>query len=141
MDVSDSAAFARRLYETFNRGDLDGAAAMATEDVTVGLVPGPVFHGREGFLAFMGTYRRAFPDLAIHVENQVATADQVVNECSWTGTHTGPLLSPEGEIPATGRRVENGRFCEVWQMRDGRLASLRNYGDPTSWMGELGLLG
>jgi steroid delta-isomerase-like uncharacterized protein len=138
----DNLALARKLYERFNSGDLDGARALelTTEDALVELVPfAMTFHGREGFRQFMGGFKQAFPDLTVTVTNQVASEDQVVSECTWTGTHSGPLGTPTGEIPATGRSVRNGRFCEVWGVRDGKMSSLRNYQDPGSWLRELGL--
>jgi hypothetical protein len=70
----------------------------------------------------------------------VVTEDQVVNECRWRGTHTGPLQSPAGEIPPTGKTVEDAVFCEVWGIKDGQLATLRNYQDVSSWLRQLGLV-
>ena len=88
----------------------------------------------------MTGFERAFPDLNITVDNQVATDDMVVNECSWTGTHTGPLASPAGDIPPTGKKVSGARFCEVWKIKDGKLKSLTNYQDMATWLRQLGLV-
>jgi steroid delta-isomerase-like uncharacterized protein len=141
MSAQDNAALAREVYATFNRKDYDRCLARATEDVEVVLTPfGQTFTGHAGFRDFMTGFTRAFPDIEITVTNQVATEDQVVNECRWRGTHTGPLMSPQGEIPATGKRVEEARICEVWGIRDGKLASLRNYQDVSTWLRQLGLV-
>jgi hypothetical protein len=40
------------------------------------------------------------------VTNQVASEDQVVSEFTLPGTHDGPLQTPTGEIPPTGRAIE-----------------------------------
>jgi steroid delta-isomerase-like uncharacterized protein len=138
----DNTALARQLYEAFNRGDLERAAGMATDDIEVDLVAfGMVTRGREAFRdQFMGGFKRAFPDLVVTVVNQVATADQVVSECTWRGTHTGPLMSPGGALPPTGKAVAGGRFCEVWRIRDGQVAKLVNYQDAATWMRQLGLV-
>ncbi len=46
MPAQDNAALAGELYERFNRGVLDQAAALATDDVEVVLIPfGQTFHG------------------------------------------------------------------------------------------------
>jgi steroid delta-isomerase-like uncharacterized protein len=132
---------ARQLYEAFNRHDFESALALATEDVEVVLVPfGQTFRGQAGFRQFMEGFKNAFPDLIVTVINQVATEDQVVSECTWNGTHTGPLMSPTGEIPATGKKVEEGQFCEVWGIKGGKVASLRNYQDVSNWLRQLGLV-
>src|SRR5439155_25479150 len=113
----------------------------ANEDVEVVLIPfGQTFHGREGFRQFMAGFKQAFPDLAVTVTNQVASEDQVVNEFRWRGTHTGPLMSPQGEIPPTGKPVEGAVVCEVLGIRNGKVASLRNYQDVSTWLRQLGLV-
>lgn len=141
MSVSDNAALAQSIYENFNKGDFDGSLAAATEDIEVVLIPfGLTFNGHAGFRDFMGGFKTAFPDLTITLLSQVVTEDRVVNECSWTGTHTGPLASPTGEIPPTGKRVAGAVFCEVWEIRDGKVAVLRNYQDVSTWLRQLGLV-
>lgn len=140
MSAQDNAALARELYARFNRHDIEGALTLATEDVEVTIVPfGQTYRGRQGFNDFMAGFATAFPDIALSVINQVAAEDQVVNEFTWTGTHTGPLMTPAGAVPPTGRRVES-QVCEVWGIKDGKLASLRNYLDAAGLMRQLGLL-
>lgn len=141
MSAQDNKKMAQQLYEAFNKQDFDSCLAMATDDVEVVLIPfDQTFHGHAGFKEFMGGFKNAFPDLKVTLTNQVTTDDQVVNECSWTGTHTGPLMSPAGEIPPTGKKVEGAQFCEVWGIKNDKLASLHNYQDVSSWLRQLGLV-
>lgn len=141
MSAQDNAALARKLYDAFNNQNLDACLALATEDIEVVLVPfGQTFNGKAGFREFMTGFAQAFPDLTITVTNQIATEDQVVSECNWRGTNTGPLMSPQGEIPATGKTVEGAAFCEVWGIKNGQVASLRNYQDVATWLRQLGLV-
>lgn len=141
MTNMDNAALARRLYDAFNGGDLASAAAMASEDIQVDLVPmGHVFRGRVEFKeGFMGGFKRAFPDIHLKVINQVSSGDYVVNECTWSGRHTGPLAGPNGDIEPTGKSVVDARLCEVWRFDSGRLSRLTNYQDVGTWMRQLGL--
>ncbi len=142
MAALDNAAVARELYELFNQGQLDRAVNLASDDVEVELVPfGQTFQGRDGFMAFMKGFKDAFPDLQVTVTNQVASEDQVVSECTWTGTHSGTLATPTGGVPPTGKTVTDGRFCEVWRLRDGKVMRLVNYQDAASWLRQLGLVG
>lgn len=141
MSAQSNAEMARNLYAAFNRGDLEGALEAAADDVVVLLTPfGQTFRGKAGFKDFMGGFKQAFPDLKITVTNQVASESHVVCECSWTGTHTGPLVSPAGEIPPTGKPVAGALFCEVWEIRDGKLVHLTNYQDVSSWLRQLGIV-
>jgi steroid delta-isomerase-like uncharacterized protein len=91
-------------------------------------------------MSFMKSFKDAFPDIHITVTNQVASDDQVVNECTWSGTHSGPLASPDGEIPPTGKQVSGAQFCEVWRITDGKIARLVNYQDVATWLRQLGLM-
>ena len=141
MAAADNAKLARDVYDLFNRLEFDAILDGATEDVEVELVSfGMTFEGREGLLRFMKGFKDPFPDLEVTVVHQVATEDAVVNECTWHGTHTGPLQRPNGEIPPTGKRVSGARFCEVWNLRDGKLARLVNYQDVSIWLRQLGLV-
>jgi len=139
MTATDNAALARRVYELFSLGKYDDAAEHAADDVEVILYPfGQTFHGKDGFRQFMSGFTTAFPDITITVTNQVADEGQVATEFTAIGTHTGVLATPAGGVPPTGRTVEF-TVCEVWTIRDGHLASLRNYQDAGSIMRQLGL--
>ena len=140
MSANENAALARRIYQLFSDDKLDDALELVTEDVEAVLVPfGQTFHGRDGFTGFMQGFKGAFPDILISVTNQVATDDQVVSEFTARGTHTGPLQTPAGAIPPTGRTVDF-IVCEVMRVKHGRIASLHNYQDATSIMRQLGLI-
>ena len=140
MIAQDNATLARRIYELFGNDDFDGVLALSRDDVEVVFVPaGQTFRGHEGFTQFMQGFKRAFPDITLTVTNQVATEEYVVNEFMVEGTHTGPLLTPAGEIPPTGKRAE-WAVCEVCQMKDGKLASIHNYQDLATMLRQLGLV-
>ena len=40
------------------------------------------------------------------IECSIASGSTVVQELTWQGTHTGPLLGPGGTLPATGKRIQ-----------------------------------
>jgi steroid delta-isomerase-like uncharacterized protein len=140
MSTQNNADLARTIYRLFNEGKLDQVVELANEDVELILIPfGQTFHGREGFMNFLQGFHSAFPDITITVTNQVAAGDQVVTEFTARGTHTRPLQTPAGEVPPTGRVVDL-TVCEVWQVKNDRLAALRNYQDMASMIRQLGLI-
>jgi len=140
MSAQSNAALARQIYDQFSKGDFESVLSNAAEDMEVELVPfGQTFSGHQGFRDFMGVFKQAFPDIVVTIDNQVATDTHVVNECTWNGIHKGILMTPTGEIPATGGKVEGARFCEVWEIRNGKLVSIHNYQDPATWLRQLGL--
>jgi steroid delta-isomerase-like uncharacterized protein len=140
VPIETNRKLARELYDLFNQGRLEEAARLATDDVIVDVVPfGMTFEGPEGLSNFMGGFKTAFPDLTITVTHQVASEDGVVSECTWAGTHTGELMTPSGPIPPTGKSVSGARFCEVWDVEDGKLSKLVNYQDVATWLRQLDL--
>lgn len=138
--AQDNATKVRQMYELFSAGQLDEVLPLVSPDAEVTLVPfGQTFRGRDGFANFMKGFKGAFPDLQIRLTNQVSTDEYVVCEFTAQGTQTGPLLSPAGEIPPTGRTV-NFTVCEVYRFENGKVVSLHNYQDAASLMRQLGLL-
>ena len=140
MSAHDNKEFARKLYQLFSEDRIDEALEMAADDVEVVLYPfGQTFHGREGFREFMMGFKGAFPDITIsEIAHQVASEDDVVTEFTARGTHTGPMATPAGELPPTGRPV-TFTVCEVWRVENGKLASLHNAQDAASIMRQLGV--
>jgi steroid delta-isomerase-like uncharacterized protein len=140
MSAQTNSELARRIYHLFNESRFDEALALATEDVEVVLIPfGQTYHGREGFREVMQCLKRTFSDLQIsEIMHQVATDNEVVSEFKASGIHSGPLISVTGQVPPTGRSVEF-TVCEVWQVRDGKVALLRIYQDIAGILRQLGL--
>ncbi|HLJ65874.1 MAG TPA: ester cyclase [Chloroflexota bacterium] len=141
MTAQDNAELTRRAYQLFEQHRFDEVLASVADDVEVVpyYAPGLVFRGKDGFRDFMASHKNALPDIRVRIDHQVATDDAVVNECTATGTHTGPLVSPAGEIPPTGRSVTL-HFCEIWTIRDGKVIGLHNYQDSGDLMRQLGLV-
>lgn len=140
MSNLSNLELAREIYARFSRNDFDGVLELTCDDWEGVLNhAGMTFQGKEGFSQFMQGFKGAFPDLIIQVQNQVTHGNQIVTELTARGTHTGPLMTPAGTIPPTGKTVDF-TVCEVWEVRDGKIAKLRNYQDSGAIMRQLGLL-
>lgn len=140
MSAQGNAKLAQEIYNLFSNNQFDAILPHATEDVEVFFAPtNQTMQGHEGFRQFMMGFKTAFPNIKITIKNQVVTEDSVVTEFIATGAHTGPLMTPQGEIPPTGRTAE-WPVCEVWRVRNGKLASLSNYQDFGSVLRQLGLM-
>ena len=80
-----------------------------------------------------------FPESSTELTNAFGTENQVVLEFTGWGTNTGPLHMPTGDLPPTGHSVER-RFCNVYQIRNGKIVSLHSYYDLMTMMQQLGLV-
>src|SRR5690348_5789186 len=97
---------AARFVEAFNAHDEEAIRAVNGENV-VFEAPGDVrLEGREPTTQYAMEWLNAFPDARLIVHNEIVAGDWVVQEFTFEGTHTAPMQSPMGEIPATNRALK-----------------------------------
>ncbi|MEX2571197.1 MAG: ester cyclase family protein [Gemmatimonadota bacterium] len=136
----DGTANARAMYEALDAREFERASARVADDVLVlNIATGDVYRGRTGFLEFARGWATALPDVRFQLLKIGSTGDRVVAEYEMEGTHTGPLVTPRGHIPQTGMEVHL-RFCDVHEVRDGRVTHIRSYFDSSTFLRQLGLI-
>ena len=97
--------------------------------------------GSDEVLAYAKNWKTIFSDMVGTCENRHDAGDVLVEECSWTGTNTGNIATPDGNtIPPTGKSV-NLRNVLIWEYQDGKVKSVKNYLDMMTMMSQLGLAG
>jgi steroid delta-isomerase-like uncharacterized protein len=144
--TDDSIALVATLYDAFNARDLERSASAVSDDCVIVNVPlGATLRGPDGIRAFQGGWVTAFSDARVEVRSMTVGVDEhdeqttrVIVEHVGRGTHDGPLATPAGDIPATGRLVEVP-FCEVFELRDGKITSSRTYFDVAMMLRQLGI--
>jgi steroid delta-isomerase-like uncharacterized protein len=107
----------RRFFEESWQGNL-GVVDDLTDRDYVGhdsANPEPV-RGPEGVKSFISTYRAAFPDLRVTVENQLAQDDLVATRWTSRGTQKGELMG----IEPTGKAVTVSGVT-ISRLADGKL--------------------
>ncbi|MGD0659796.1 MAG: ester cyclase [Syntrophorhabdales bacterium] len=125
MSTEQNKATLRRTYEeVLNKGNFAVLnECMAPNYVAHG--PGGLeLKGPEAFGQYIATFRTAFPDLRVTVENMVAEGDYVAHRFSFIGMHRGDF----GGIAPTGKRVTvtcnvvsrftAGKEVEAWEEFD-----------------------
>ncbi|TAK73750.1 MAG: hypothetical protein EPO16_12040, partial [Dehalococcoidia bacterium] len=88
---------------------------------------------------FVRTFSTAFPDAKIEFHDFMEAGNKAAAELTYSGTHTGPLSSPQGDIPATGKRVSLPGSAFVTIQGD-RVTRFRGYYDQMAMMAQLGLM-
>lgn len=127
----------KEALATFDREGADPFVEYFAADAEV-MTPFGTFQGRDQLRAFFGGMMSAFSES--HHDVSLDTAGEVVVvEGIWSGRHTGPLVTPQGEVPATGREAKSP-FAGVVRVRDGQIVSLHNYYDALGFMAQLGLM-
>jgi steroid delta-isomerase-like uncharacterized protein len=98
----NNRAIVRRFVEESWKGNFEVVDELADRDY-VGHDPAnpePV-RGPEGVKKFISTYRAAFPDAQVTVEEQLANGDLVATRWTSSGTRHGKLMG----VDPTGKRV------------------------------------
>ena len=130
----------RRGLEAGDRGDLDTVMAMADPEVELidPTLPAPA-RGKAEVRAALEQIRRAFPDERVTVRHVIEGDGWIAAEVTFTGTNLGPLRGPQGEAPATGKRVTI-EACHVMQTAGDKILRYRIYLDTMSVLAQLGLV-
>ena len=97
-----------------------------------------VIRGIADYLAASKEWAGAFPDSKATFGDAHASGDTAVLEVTWRGTHTGPLQTPAGAVPATHKTIEI-RACLVVTVADGRVRTARHYFDMVTMLTQLGI--
>jgi len=135
MSTEENKAITRRLNEeVWNKGRLEVIDELIAADFVTTVIGAPEqIRGPQGFREFVGMYRKAFPDLRITIDEQIAEGETVVTRWTATGTHEGELMG----LPATGKqattagvninRISGGKLVDGWGLFD-QLGLLQQLG-------------
>jgi steroid delta-isomerase-like uncharacterized protein len=130
---------ADRHVNAFNDKNLEEFVDNESPDIEFVIPGGITLRGRDQVREYMKLFWSAFPDIKVAATYQVIAGDTVVTEQTYSGTHTGTLRTPNGDVPATGKRVQ-GRQAAVQRVKDGKVWSEHLYFDQMEFLGALGLV-
>jgi predicted ester cyclase len=136
--MSNPIEIVNRFYDATNRKDWAACAALIDPHCEM-WTPAGSGEGPEAVLSFNRMWAVAFPDYRIISVRQVASGENVASENRFTGTHSGVLSLPTGDMAATGRAVD-GPYVGFFRVVDDRIVSQRVYLDRLDIMEELGLV-
>jgi ketosteroid isomerase-like protein len=133
----------RKAYQTAEDKDVAGWVASFTPDGTfTDMSIGVTYRGASGPTGLGKTvevYASAFPDMHRELYRFFNSGDVVIVELALQGTHKGPLLTPMGTIPATGKRMD-APCCDVFRIVNGKIQSFNCYPSGTVIFAQLGVL-
>lgn len=141
-EESDAAkkALAENLQKAFDNQDMAALAQLYAEDATMAMPgePEPI-RGREAIEMNQAAFIRAMPDFKLEFTLVLISGDYIFFEGVTKGTFTGPLATPEGDIPPTGKSATI-RFAFIAKVNaDGLIQEDRTYYDTAEFMRQLGL--
>src|SRR5437870_822565 len=114
----DAKRIVDRVWELIESRKIDALEAIVDADCHFKM-PGMELHGFAQLAGMLAGYIAAFPDLKHHVRHHVTSGDTIALELEVTGTHTGPMQTPQGTVPATGKKVV-WDSCDYIRFKDGK---------------------
>ena len=135
--MGEARDMADTFYEHFGAGDLKAVTALFA-DGCVTVTPAGTFTPEE-HEAFGQGFKNAFPDSRMEVVRAVESADEVYITGRFKGTHTGPLVSPQGTIPPSGQPLDLP-YADYFRVAGGRIVEHEVIWDQLGFLGQLGAL-
>ena len=127
MSEENKELLRRWFEEVWNKGRADAIVEMFDENgIAHGLSDDPTkpIKGPTDFTPFHTTFRAAFPNMIINVDDMVAEGDKVAARCSVRGKHEGDFMgraATQSPVEFTGMtilRIDNGKIVEAWNNFD-----------------------
>jgi steroid delta-isomerase-like uncharacterized protein len=141
-EVNDmsGAEVIRKGIELINKHDAAGFAAQYSADA---VVQDPTYEeplkGRGAIENDMMTFFTAFPDMRVTLGAVLEGGDTTAVEFTMTGTNTGPLALPSGEVPATGKPLAFPGAIFFSLNEQGEVVNERRYFDIAGQLAQLGV--
>ncbi len=122
----------------FNEKDWDAVRASITSDFVYDEVAtNRKVQGVDQVIPLWQGWATAFPDAKATFQRELVCGNTVVLEQTWQGTHKGPLQTPGGPIPATGKRIDV-RACMTVEVVGDKAKMQRHYFDMGTILQQIG---
>ena len=129
---------AREQVDAFNSGDWERVQAGLASDARYDeLGTERKTDGPEKIVELFKGWKQAFPDAAGTVKSTYASGDTAILEVTWKGTHSGPLTTAEGTIPASGKHQETPAAI-FFTFEGDKIKESRHYFDSLTLLKQIG---
>jgi len=130
--------FARKQVDAFNTDNWEQLRARLASDSRYDeLGTQRKIEGPEKIVELFKAWKMAFPDAVGTVTSAVASGNKAALEVTWKGTHTGPLATAEGTIPASGKRQETPAAI-FFTFEGDKIKESRQYFDAMTLLKQIG---
>jgi predicted ester cyclase len=135
----DPEAFIREAYAKAERMDLPGWKSGFTDDgIFIDNSIGVTYKGPE--LDYpVRQYGSAFGDMHRELYDMWTLGDTVIVRLALQGTHTGPLATPFGTIPPTGKKMD-APCVDIFELDNGKIRRFDCYPEGSIILTQLGVI-
>ena len=134
MSPEENKSIARGYMEqVWNKGRLDLFDEFISKDAVPHGTPGVT--DAESMKLGLVNARKAFPDICITVDDEIAVDDKVTQRWTASGTNRGDFNG----MPATGKQAEWSGIT-IWRLAGGKLVEFWYQADNMGLMQQLGVI-
>ena len=121
-------------------GDLEALRAIYAPDMVATTPDEGELHGIDRFIEWNQGFVGSFTDRQYIPLSEHETAECAIDQGDFVGTHTEPLVMPDGQtVPPTGKQIRM-RAADVATVREGRIVRHDFYFDQLDMLVQLGLM-
>ena len=128
-----------RFVAAYNAHDEYALNALHAENIKFNAPGGFKATSAKDATKFAMTWLKAFPDGKMTVRSEFISGPWIIQEVKMEGTHSAPLESPTGTVPATHKKVV-GYGVQLLRVENGKISEARIYFDQLDQMIQLGLI-
>ena len=137
--ATDPKVLGANYNRIFNAHDEVALKGLYADSVRF-LAPGDVrLSGKDAVIGYTSNWMKALPDAKINVTNEIVSGAWLVQEFTFSGTHTGPLTGPMGTIQATNRKV-SGQCVSISRFENDLIVESRLYFDVVQLLTQVGVM-
>ena len=118
----------------------DYKSKCIASDIKMHEADGATTEGADAALEMFKAYSAAFPDMKGHPQLVMVDGRDILAVVHLTGTHSGPMKTPMGEIPATNKKIGMLMFHRLKINDENKAVEEWSFFDPATMMGQLGLM-
>jgi ketosteroid isomerase-like protein len=139
-DGFDPEAFVLEAYAIAERMDLEGWKSLFADDgIFIDESVGVTYRGPDEWDYPVRQYGTAFADMHRELHDVWTVGDTVIVRLALQGTHTGPLVTPFGTLPPTGKKMD-APCADVFELADGKIKKFDCYPEGSIILTQLGVI-
>ena len=139
--IQSAEDLARESIECYNAGDFDRVRSLLADDFyEEELATQRRIDGADARVEAARAWKRSFPDEHGTITGVYTSGNTVAIELTWEGTQSGPIATPDGQVPPPSNKRITMKSVEVIEVDDGKLKALRHYFDLMTLLKQIGAM-
>ncbi|HEX3814984.1 MAG TPA: nuclear transport factor 2 family protein [Mycobacteriales bacterium] len=136
----DPEGFVREAYAIAERKDLKAWKSLFAEDgIFIDESVGITYRGPDEWDYPVKNYGTAFADMHRELYDLWTVGDSVIVRLALQGTHSGPLATPFGTIPPTGKAMD-APCADFFELENGKIKKFDCFPEGSVILTQLGVI-